>query len=187
LSKAADVSNDDKPAVELRGGKETILVVEDEANVRELACKILSGYGYKVLPAESGAKALDVWRNGKDPIDLLMTDYVLPDQFNGQELAEKLRKISPKLKVIFSSGYSADLIGKEFVSQQGQYFLQKPYDLQELVTTVRTCLDSATKEVATKEAATKEVVKDAPRETTKEAAPRVTPKKTARKASSKST
>ena len=129
-----------KPAV--RGGKETILVVEDEAPVRELVCKLLTGYGYKVLPAPSGVKALELWRKSKGKIDLLLTDLVLPEQLNGRELAEKLRKSRAKLKVIFSSGYSPDVVGKDFVLQRGQHFLQKPYDLHKLALTVRTCLDA---------------------------------------------
>lgn len=129
-----------KPAV--RGGTETILVVEDEAPVRELVCRLLSGYGYEVLPAPSGVKALEIWRKSKGKIDLLLTDLVLPEQLNGRELAEKLRKSRTKLKVIFSSGYSPDVVGKDFVLQRGQHFLQKPYDLHKLALTVRACLDA---------------------------------------------
>jgi two-component system cell cycle sensor histidine kinase/response regulator CckA len=132
-----------KPAKQtVRGGTETILVVEDEAPVRDLVCKVLSGYGYKIVQAASGTKALDVWRRSKNKIDLLLTDLVLPDQLNGRELAEKLKKNRPKLKVIFSSGYSPDVVGKDFVLQRGQHFLQKPYDLQKLALTVRACLDA---------------------------------------------
>jgi two-component system cell cycle sensor histidine kinase/response regulator CckA len=131
-----------KPAKRtVRGGNETILVVEDEAPVRELVNKALTAYGYKVLQAASGAKALEVWRRSKNQIDLLLTDVVLPDQLNGRELADKLKKSRSKLKVIYSSGYSADVMGKDFVSQRGRYFLQKPYDLQNLAMTVRSCLD----------------------------------------------
>jgi FixJ family two-component response regulator len=71
----------------------------------------------------------------------LLTDVVLPDELNGRELAERLRKSRPQLKVIFSSGYSQDIMGKDFTPQKGQVFLQKPYDLQKLAQTVRTCLD----------------------------------------------
>jgi two-component system cell cycle sensor histidine kinase/response regulator CckA len=67
---------------------------------------------------------------------------VLPEQLNGRELAEKLRKSRTKLKVIFSSGYSPDVVGKDFVLQRGQHFLQKPYDLHKLALTVRACLDA---------------------------------------------
>src|SRR5664279_6420680 len=73
-----------------RGGTETILVVEDEAPVRELVCNLLARHGYQILQAESGAKALQVWRESKDRISLLLTDLIMPDQLNGHELAEKL-------------------------------------------------------------------------------------------------
>jgi CheY-like chemotaxis protein len=127
----------------VRGGTETILVVEDEAPVRELACKLLAGHGYDVLQAESGAKALELLRRGKKKIDLLLTDMVMPDGINGRELADKMRKSRPKLKVIFTSGYSADVWGKDFVLQRGQQLMQKPYDLQKLALAVRALLDAS--------------------------------------------
>jgi CheY-like chemotaxis protein len=125
----------------IRGGSETILVVEDEIAVRELVCSVLGGHGYKILQAETGVKALDLWQRNKKKIDLLLTDLVMPDHLNGRELAEKLRADKPKLKVIFTSGYSADVVGKDFVSQRGLHYLQKPYDPQKLAHTVRDCLD----------------------------------------------
>ena len=109
----------------VRGGSETVLVVEDEIALRELVCSVLSGHGYKILQAETGVKALDVWAENKKQIDLLLTDLVMPDRLNGRELAEKLRAAKPKLKVIFTSGYSADVVGKDFVSQHGLHYLQK--------------------------------------------------------------
>ncbi len=124
-----------------RGGHETILVVEDEFAVRELVCSVLEGQGYNILSAETGVKALDVWEEHKKKIDLLLTDLVMPDRLNGRELAEKLRAERPKLKVIFTSGYTADVVGKDFVSQQGLHYLQKPYDPQKLAAAVRNCLD----------------------------------------------
>jgi PAS domain S-box-containing protein len=128
-----------RPAV--RGGSETILVVEDEVAVRELVCSVLSGHGYKILQAETGVKALEVWQRNKKKIDLLLTDLVMPDHLNGRELAEKLRAEKETLKVIFTSGYSADVVGKDFVLQRGLHYLQKPYDPQKLALTVRDCLD----------------------------------------------
>ncbi|HVV71390.1 MAG TPA: ATP-binding protein, partial [Verrucomicrobiae bacterium] len=133
----------EQPAKNLiRGGHETILVVEDEAPVRELVCKFLARYGYKTVQAESGAKALEVWRAAKDKIDLLLTDLVMPDRINGRELAEKLWNDRPSLKVIFTSGYSADVVGKDFVLRRGLNYLQKPYHPHKLATTVRECLDA---------------------------------------------
>jgi len=134
---------DEQPAQKApRGGTETILVVEDEAPVRELVCNLLAGHGYNILQAESGLKALEVWRECKDRIDLLLTDLVMPDRVNGRELAEKLWVERPKLKVIFTSGYSADVVGKDFVLRGGLNYLQKPYHPHKLALVVRDCLDA---------------------------------------------
>jgi two-component system cell cycle sensor histidine kinase/response regulator CckA len=137
-----------KPAEEppvdkaVRGGTETILVVEDEAPVRELVCNLLAGQGYKILQAESGVKALEVWKQCKERIDLVLTDLVMPDRVNGRELAERLWVERPNLKVIFTSGYSAEVVGKDFVLRGGLNYLQKPYHPNKLALTVRDCLDA---------------------------------------------
>lgn len=132
-----------QPAEEtVRGGPETILVVEDEAPVRELVCNILATYGYHILQADSGSHALKVWQEGKEKIDLLLTDMVMPDRVNGRELAEKLWAERPELKVIFTSGYSAEAVGKDFVLQRGLNYLQKPFEPRKLAMTVRDCLDA---------------------------------------------
>jgi CheY-like chemotaxis protein len=126
----------------VRGGAETILVVEDEALVRELVCTLLTGYGYKVIQAQSGVEALEVWKNCRTRVDLLLTDLVMPDRINGRELAEKLWLERPSLKVIFTSGYSADVVGQDFVLQSGLNYLQKPYHPHKLALAVRDCLDA---------------------------------------------
>lgn len=126
----------------VRGGNETILVVEDEAPVRELVCALLAGHGYKIFQAESGVKALELWQECKDRVDLVLTDLVMPDLMNGRELAEKLLSDRPNLKVIFTSGYSADVVGKDFVLGDGLNYLQKPYHPDKLALAVRDCLDA---------------------------------------------
>jgi CheY-like chemotaxis protein len=125
-----------------RGGTETILVVEDEAPVRELVCSLLEHHGYRILQAETGVKALEIWEQEKATVDLVLTDLVMPDRINGRELAERLWAERPGLKVIFTSGYSADVVGKDFVLQKGLNYLQKPYQPQRLATAVRDCLDA---------------------------------------------
>jgi len=125
-----------------RGGKETILVVEDETAVRELVCSCLAAQGYNILQADSGTRALEVWKKSSDKIDLLLTDLIMPDRMNGRELAERLWADRPKLKVIFTSGYTADVVGKDFVLRPGLNYLQKPYQPQKLALTIRDCLDS---------------------------------------------
>jgi len=143
ISKEA-VKPREEPTVErpVRGGTETILVVEDEAPVRELVCSLLARQGYNILQAESGPQALDLWKTSKDKIDLLLTDLVMPDRMNGRELAERLWVDRPRLKVIFTSGYSADVVGKDFVLRRGLNYLQKPYPPQQLAAAVRDCLDA---------------------------------------------
>jgi len=124
------------------GGKETILVVEDEGPVRELVCNLLEGYGYTVVPAESGNKALQLWQQSGGRIDLVLTDLVMPDRMSGRELAERFWADRPALKVIFTSGYGEDVVGKDFVARRGLNFLQKPYQPDKLAATVRHCLDA---------------------------------------------
>jgi len=116
--------------------------VEDETPVRELVCSLLSAHGYQILQAESGVKALQLWQDCKEKIDLVLTDLVMPDRMNGRELAEKLWAERPKLKVIFTSGYSADVVGNDFVLRRGLNYLQKPYHPRKLAVAVRECLDA---------------------------------------------
>ena len=125
----------------VRGGTETILVVEDDAPVRELTCNLLAGQGYNVVQAQCGTEALEVWEQCRGQIDLLLTDLVMPYQLNGRELAEKLWAQRPGLKVLFTSGYSADVVGKDFVLRPGINFLEKPYHPHKLASAVRECLD----------------------------------------------
>jgi PAS domain S-box-containing protein len=125
----------------VRGGTETILVVEDESAVRALVCQILKSHGYQVLEAETGVAALKVWREHRDRVDLLLTDIVMPDGMTGRDLAEKVQLEKPGLKAIFTSGYSSEIVGKDFILQEGLNFLQKPYHAQKLAAAVRKCLD----------------------------------------------
>jgi len=127
--------------ITVRGGAETILLVEDEKPVRELVARILEKYGYHILQAGSGAEAVEVWNGHSREINLLLTDLVMPGDMNGRELAEKLWVEQPGLKVIFTSGYSADIVGKDFKLEADLNFLQKPYHPQALALTVRRCLD----------------------------------------------
>jgi two-component system, cell cycle sensor histidine kinase and response regulator CckA len=123
--------------------KPKILVVEDEPTLRSLVRKVLERCNYEVIDAESGAAALAVWDRDKSQIDLLLTDMVMPDGVTGRQLAERLKADNPNLKVIFTTGYSADLVGKDITLREGVNFLQKPYPPQKLVDTVRAGLASS--------------------------------------------
>jgi len=140
---AEERSATEKSAVPIivRGGTETILLVEDEKPVRELVARVLQKQGYTVLQAGTGGEAVEVWRAHKDKIHLLLTDLIMPGLMNGRELAETLWTERPDLKVIFTSGYSADIVGRDFKIESDLNFLQKPYHPQTLAQVVRQCLD----------------------------------------------
>jgi two-component system, cell cycle sensor histidine kinase and response regulator CckA len=123
------------------GGSECILLVEDEDALRELVHCVLETYGYTVIAAPNGRRAFDLWKENAAKIDMLLTDIVMPDGVTGMDLAESLKQEKPDLRVLFSSGYSSDIIGKDFVLADGMNFLQKPYNPQALAQTVRDCLD----------------------------------------------
>ncbi|HEV8493989.1 MAG TPA: response regulator, partial [Candidatus Angelobacter sp.] len=122
-------------------GTETILVVEDEAPVRELVCSVLKTLGYQVLEASSGAKAWDVWQKHKDQIKLVLTDIIMPGGMTGRDLVEQIHGERPDLKAIYTSGYSSDIVGKDFVLHEGVNYLQKPFLPQVVARAIRKCLD----------------------------------------------
>ena len=120
----------------------TILVVEDEEMLREFVSDALVTIGYRVLSAANGKEALGVWAKHKEEIDLLLTDVVMPESISGRQLAHSLIIDKPDLKVIFTSGYSAELFGSEFESEKNHLFLAKPYLPDRLAQTVASHLQS---------------------------------------------
>jgi len=129
------------PSPEVSGGHETILVVEDEPVLRDMAQIILKDCGYHVFEARSGVEALEVWKRQRGDIDLVVTDVVMPEGMSGMELAQKLLPVQPSLKIIFASGYSMDELDTDFIRQGHALFLQKPYTHVTLAKAVRDCLD----------------------------------------------
>jgi two-component system, cell cycle sensor histidine kinase and response regulator CckA len=127
---------------EIQGGNETILLVEDEPVLLEMVREILQGYKYRVLTASNGLEALELWNQYDGKIDLLLTDVVMPNGMNGRELATKLSKGRPDLKVIYTSGYSSAIVDSEPDRREG-LFLAKPFRPPALADLVRKCLDSA--------------------------------------------
>jgi PAS domain S-box-containing protein len=141
MAKAVHARNGKAAPQNVRGGKETVLLVEDEAGVLTLARGILKSYGYEVLEARSGVEALRLWARHDTRIDLLLTDIVMPEGMSGLDLAKKLRQEKHDLKVLYSSGYSIEVAGQDFGLTDGMAFLKKPYQPSALALKVRECLD----------------------------------------------
>lgn len=121
-------------------GSETILLVEDEEAVRSLIRQILQTYGYNVIEAENGIKALKICRKDRPQLDLLITDIVMP-QMNGHRLAEELAKIYPQIKVLFTSGYVGDKSLLNDTKKRDKNFIAKPFTSNLLTNKVRKILD----------------------------------------------
>jgi len=125
----------------MSAGDETILVVEDEPALRELVVNILELCGYHTFQAGNGPEALQVWQQRRHEIDLLLTDMVMPGGMSGGQLAEQLQAQDPGLKVIYTSGYSPGMAGKDIALLEEFNFLPKPYPPSRLAHLVRECLD----------------------------------------------
>ncbi|MGB7759550.1 MAG: response regulator [Bryobacteraceae bacterium] len=122
------------------GGKETVLVVDDQAEVRAFAAAALEGYGYRVIVAPDAAGALLLCE--REHIDLLLTDVVMPNM-SGQALAERTAKLRPGMKVLFMSGYTADVMASHGALAEGVELISKPFDAEQLATRVREVLGPA--------------------------------------------
>jgi two-component system cell cycle sensor histidine kinase/response regulator CckA len=128
--------------VKVRGGNETILVVEDEPAVRECAVAALQLYGYRVRQATNGRDALEVWQRHGQDAQLLLADMVMPDNMTGPELAAAMQAGNPALRVVFTSGYTAEMMGEVFAAGKGKRFVNKPYQARTLAQAVREALDA---------------------------------------------
>ena len=134
-----DIENNGSDTVPVQGGRETILLVEDEPDVREFVSEVLRDYRYNVIQAGSGPSAIKAWEEHEGRIDLLLTDMVMPEGMTGRDLAQRLRAQKPELKVIYSSGYSSH--NRKEVGESETAFLPKPYHPPQLAQMVRQCLD----------------------------------------------
>ncbi len=124
-----------------RGGPETILLVDDEAIILEVGGRMLRQLGYRVLAAESGAEALEVYRSHDRPIHLVVFDMIMPGM-SGNELFEGLRKLDPGVRALLSSGYGLNGQAREILDSGCAGFIQKPFDLRELSRKVRELLET---------------------------------------------
>jgi CheY-like chemotaxis protein len=131
-----DASELKPPIVTDLKGRDTILVVEDDKTLREVICKGLKKFGYGVLEAANGGEALLICEKRKGPIDLILTDVVLP-QMSGRELVERLEAMRPGIKVLYMSGYTENAIVNNGILKENVGFLQKPFKVNILVLKIR--------------------------------------------------
>jgi len=120
-------------------GDETLLVVEDEGSVRELAVDVLKSLGYRVLEASNGGEALLLLEKHEGPVNLLITDVIMP-HMSGKELAAKLKEKLPDMKVLYTTGYTENVIYSQGILEPGTILLQKPFTPSSLARKVREVL-----------------------------------------------
>jgi two-component system, cell cycle sensor histidine kinase and response regulator CckA len=137
-----DVARKPKSAAagSVAGGNETVLIVEDEPDLRELARIFLEGYGYKVLVASTAEQAIQLAGTFDATIDLLLTDVIMPGM-SGRQLAEKILEKRPQTRIVYMTGYTDDMVVQHKVLEPGVRLLQKPFTKSDLALTVRTTLD----------------------------------------------
>lgn len=129
------------PKVGLTRGRETILLVEDDQAILKMTEKMLKQLGYQILTAQTPKEAINIAQKYTNNIHLLITDVVMPDM-SGPELTERLLTIFPNIKVLFMSGYTANVIAHQGVLDEGVHFIQKPFSIKDLSTKVRSILEN---------------------------------------------
>jgi PAS domain S-box-containing protein len=125
----------------VRGGTESILMVEDDQALLHVAQLTLEHHGYRVLTAVTAVQALEIWKKERANVELLLTDLILPGGLSGQELADLLKRDKPSLKIIHTSGYNDEVVSRRLRELANSTFLRKPYSARQLAETVRTSLD----------------------------------------------
>ncbi len=138
VDEASDNSDSEKSSTR---GTETIFLVEDEPAILDMGVKMLENLGYKVLAASGPAQALALLEQNDQNVDLLLTDVIMPEM-NGRELAEKIRESNPAIRVLFMSGYTADVIANRGIIDAGVNFIAKPFTMQKLNSAIRKVLEA---------------------------------------------
>ncbi|MBW2021213.1 MAG: response regulator, partial [Deltaproteobacteria bacterium] len=131
---------EEKLSDEILKGSETILLVDDEDMVINVAPEMLKAMGYRVLLARSGKEAIEVYKNSKDNIDMVILDMVMPDM-GGGGVYDRIKEINPNVKVLLSSGYSIDSQASEILERGCDGFIQKPFNIKDLSLSIRKVLD----------------------------------------------
>jgi CheY-like chemotaxis protein len=137
---AASLDKKTEAAIPVRGGNETLLVAEDDVSLRQLAREVLESYGYTVISAENGEDAITKFMENRERISLVLLDMIMPKK-NGKEVREAIRKVSPGIKILFSSGYTMDIIKTKELMETDFDFIHKPFLPKELLMKVREVLD----------------------------------------------
>ena len=145
VDRPAEALGAEKKPAGIPRGTETILLVEDDAQVRQLASSVLGHCGYRVLTASGPEQGLEVCRANHQDIHLLVTDVIMPGM-NGRKLAEEVARLCPRVKVLYISGYTNNAIVHYGVLDPGLWFLPKPFSLANLVAKVREVLDAESPE-----------------------------------------
>ncbi|MBS3919289.1 MAG: response regulator, partial [Deltaproteobacteria bacterium] len=127
---------------ELKGGSETILLVDDEEPIRNLGEQIFAKYGYTVLKVSDGESALKLYQEKKGEIALVVLDLIMPGM-GGKKCLEELLQINPEVKVVITSGYSPDGSHKTFLEGGAKNFISKPFNMKEMLQVVREVLDGS--------------------------------------------
>ena len=138
---SVETRRETRKSKDTKQASETVLVVEDEEMVRNVASRILRRRGYDVIVAERAADCFELVNRHQGPIHLLLTDVIMPEM-NGKELYERLNSLRPGLKVLFMSGYTGNVLAHRQVLEGGMNFIQKPFTIQGLADKVRAILDS---------------------------------------------
>jgi PAS domain S-box-containing protein len=126
-------------AKELRGGNETVLLVDDDAPVRDLGERILKMFGYSVIAAPDGESAMEIYREGKNRIDLVILDLIMPGM-GGAQCLQKILEMNPRAKVVIASGYSVDGETERAAKSGAKAFINKPYNVQQMLKVIREVL-----------------------------------------------
>ena len=125
----------------IRGGTETVLLVDDEAFLRELGARILNQYGYHVITASNGKEAFEIYQRDGESISLIILDLIMPEM-DGRQCVAEIRRIDPNVKVVIASGYSDGQPTNRDMASAAKGFVQKPYNVKQLLNTVREVLDN---------------------------------------------
>jgi len=135
------MANDKVPAEEILRGRETVLLVDDEEIILDIGQEMLSSLGYRVFGATSGKKAIEMYRNNREAIDIVILDMIMPDT-GGSDTYGELKKIDPGIKVLLSSGYSINGQATKIMNRGCNGFIQKPFTIRNLSKKLREILDN---------------------------------------------